>query len=311
MEKIIKRETPFPYKKYTLEELSADPAPDPKDVLNYPIKEQHPIAHDAFEVFDNTGAANVPLDVSETNLVNLMYAAQLYSLSFEAKEPLILCRKGTWNGYAYLPEAFPTGTMDTYHFNPNSTDEPTFACDCAGHRLNTGPYKLTGSCSKDEDGTLRVKFQTAFENGKGTEYFIGHVDEQGSLVGYRSWSDDVSVEKHNAQFIFRRVPPEIMCMRPSPAELSENKYRSFWRFACKAVLREVRRSRWSWSYFSERRNIRTRYIKLNINVWTYGRSLTDEETVEFLLHRRSLTPSESVFYRSIRDQMLVTIPKHQ
>lgn len=201
--------------------------------------------------------------------------------------------------------------MDTYHFNPDSADQPIFSSSCAGSLIDSGPYTLAGKCSKDDDGRIRVSFQLTYEEGKGTEYFLGHLDDNDSIVGYRSWAEDVSESKFDEMFILRRVSPEIMRLRPSPAELKATKYRSLWQFAIQHALQEVQRKAWSWSHFAARRRIRKRYIKLNISYWTYGRSLTAEEQVEFLACRKALTPSESIFYRSIREYLLTTMPRHQ
>ena len=201
--------------------------------------------------------------------------------------------------------------MDVFYFNPDSPDQATFSSSCVSHELDTGPYKIIGSCSKDEDGTIRVKWQRVYDDSKGTEYYTGRLDEQDSIVGYKSWSEDVSEEKFEDYFIYRRVRHEIMQCRPGPTELKDNKYRALWAFAIKVTIQDVRKRMWSWSYFAERRRIRKRYIKLNINYWTYGRSLTPDETVEYLECRKSLSAAESLFYRSLRERLLVTIPAHQ
>ncbi|THH29238.1 hypothetical protein EUX98_g4953 [Antrodiella citrinella] len=283
------REAGFQTSKFTLEELNADPMPEEKDVLNYPLKDKNPFACHAFSIYDNTGLADIP-ELEETNLVKLI--------------------QGTWVGYNYNETEYPCSTMDIYHFNPDSPNQPTFSSSCPGHEIDNGPFKLSGSCSKAEDGTIKVTFQSAYEEGKGTEYFIGQLDKEGSLVGYRSWSADVSETNYSDRFIYRRTTMEIMMCRPSPAELKENKYRSLWQYAIKYTLSEVRRKSWSWSHFAERRRIRKQYIKLNIGYWLYGRPLTDDEHKEFLACRKALTPSESVFYRTIREYLLATMPNH-
>ncbi|TCD65461.1 hypothetical protein EIP91_002675 [Steccherinum ochraceum] len=285
------KEPGYTYRRYTLEELSAEPEFDEEGVLNYAIKTTTAVVTEAFDASENNGVSGIP-DYT----------------------PNGLHRQGTWcgNNYNYTLEEFPVETMDTFHFNPDNASEPTFAYSYTeANEIDPGPFKLSGSCSKGEDGVLKVTWQVEYEEGKGTEHFIGHFDEQGSIVGYRSWSEDVSEAKHDTLFIYRRIPAEVMVLRPSPSELSANKYRALWQFAIKYARREVTKKAWSWSYFAERRRIRERYIKLNIQHWWYGRSLTDEEHVEFLECRKALTTAESLFYRSIREYAMAIMPKHQ
>ena len=71
MAKIIKREPYLRFATYTIDQLNEEPEPN-LDVLNYALQERYYIADDAFAIHTNTGAAKVPLEVPETNLVNLM-----------------------------------------------------------------------------------------------------------------------------------------------------------------------------------------------------------------------------------------------
>lgn len=199
--------------------------------------------------------------------------------------------------------------MDTFYFNPDSVDRPTFSYHCGGHEYNDGPYVLSGRCSQDEDGTIQVNFQAVYENDETSIFFVAHLDEHGSLVGYRSWSDNVSEENYDDRLIFRRAPPEIMCHRPSPVALVATKYRSLWVFAIEATLQAVRKQLWSWPYFRERRAVRKGYIHLSIQA-NIGRLPVDQNT-EFLKYRKALSPSESIFYRSIRQRFIETVPGHE
>ena len=206
--------------------------------------------------------------------------------------------------------------MVTYCFNPDSQDQPSFSSKrSGGHHDHGQAYELSGSCSRDEDGAIKVQFQVAYKGGQGkvgnTLFYIGRLDEQGSLMCFQGWTNDVSESNYKNLVIFRQVAPEIMSCRPSPAELKASKYRALWAFAIKFSLLEVRRKRWSWLYFAERRKIRKRYIELNIRHWTYGRPLSDEECAEFFACRKALSPSEAALYRIIRDHALAIMPKHQ
>ncbi|TCD60695.1 hypothetical protein EIP91_009662, partial [Steccherinum ochraceum] len=278
------------YREYTLEELTAEPKSDEEEVLYYGIKTTTAFATKVFDGPALQDASDIP-ELEESNLVKEL--------------------QGTWCGYRYTETEYPAGTMDTFHFNPDSASNSTFAHTYTeANGLDSGPFKLTGSCSKDEDGMLKVAWKIDFAAGKGTLYFTGHLDGQSSIVGYSSWSEDVSKANHDSLFICRRIPAEIMAIRPSPLELEDKKYRALWQFAIKYAKREFHKNAWSWSYFAERRRIRERYINLNIRHWWYGRPLTTEERVEFLECRKALTTEEASFYRGIRDYVLTIMPKH-
>lgn len=314
MSRIIKREPErepsFYYKQYTTAQLKAGPEPDPSTVLLYRLKTGSSIASDAFEVFKNDSGPNEPLNISEDNLVNFMYAhhaSRIFMLTLTAHS------KGTWNGYVYTSDQYPLLPMETYRFNPNSATEPAFSWYSSGHKLNNGPFSLSGTCSRDKTGTLQVKFKVEYDDGSARLLYDGRVDKFGSLVGFRTTKEvqPTSTPNVKVKFIFRRAAPEIMRHRPSPDAIKEDKYPVFWRFAIDAVLDSVRRERWSWCYFSTRRERRRRFIRLSINQSVYGRPLTQEEERELRVITKLLTPSESILYRSIRDYVVETIPLHR
>ena len=203
--------------------------------------------------------------------------------------------------------------METYRFNPSSAAEPTFSWNSSGHKLNNGPFSLSGTCSRDKTGTLLVKFKVEYDDGSASFLYDGRVDKFGSLVGFRTTREvQPSATPHvKVKFIFRRVAPEIMRHRPSPDAIKEDKYPVFWKFVKDALLDSIRRQRWSWLYFSERRKRRRRFIRLSINQSVYGRPLTQAEEVELRDITKLLTPSESILYRSIRDYVVETIPLHR
>ena len=60
------------------------------------------------------------------------------------------------------------------------------------------------------------------------------------------------------------VFPQYRKYLPSQQEFSVNAARARLRFACTAILESVRerRRRWTWAYFAERRDDRSRYVEL-------------------------------------------------
>lgn len=180
----------------------------------------------------------------------------------------------------------------------------------SGIEVDMMPFTIKGRYSVPDSGITEVEFTLLYENGDPTEYYKGHMDESGSLVGYQGYTKDVSEKNYASLFILRHVPAEIMAYRPSPADLNENKPRALWRFARDVILMQTRRKLFSWSHFKGRRDCRRRYIKLNIQNWYYGRPLTNEERTEFLTFRRSLLPADALYYLSMRIRLIEIIPGH-
>ena len=217
-------------------------------------------------------------------------------------------RFGQWNGYIYMPTEYPERAMTTVILKPVPDDE--FGIQGSGVEVDAQSYTIKGKYSISDSGTTEVQFTILFEGGDPTEYFKGHLDENGSLVGYQGYMEDVSEENHASLFILRNIPTEVMAYRPSPAEFSENKARALWKFALDVVMMQTRRKLFSWSFFKERRDRRRRYIELNIQYWYYGRPLIEEEWKEFLVFRRSLLPADALYYLSMRKRIIEIVPSH-
>jgi hypothetical protein len=96
---------------------------------------------------------------------------------------------------------------------------------------------------------------------------------------------------------FRRIPPRYLTVYPSIKELSDNKPRALWGFAIAAVRNDIRRERWSWSYFSQRRKDRMAVISLGIRYFTLGRRLTTKDQRCTAAAQR-LTAADACFYFS-------------
>ncbi|THH29709.1 hypothetical protein EUX98_g4473 [Antrodiella citrinella] len=162
-----------------------------------------------------------------------------------------------------------------------------------------------------EEGVIRFNFSMSYPNTTAQDdHWSGHLDENGSLVGYTGWQWRPAEYSHDQQFILRRLPAEIMALRPSPAEFVDNKYRSLWQFAINATICQVRKKWWSWSFFKERRNNRQRYLLLNIANWTYGRRPEGEEFAEFMRMRKGILAQDGPLIRSMRDHLSNTLPCH-
>ena len=217
-------------------------------------------------------------------------------------------RFGQWNGYLYTLEEFPDRAMTSLTFQ-SVPDNPS-ALHGSGVDVDALLYTIEGQHSISDQGVTEVRFTVSYDSGDPTEYFVGHLDHNGALVGHQGYAEDVSEENHSCLFVFRNVPAEIMAWYPSPTELEQNKPRALWKFALEAVMMQIRRKGFSWKYFKERRDHRRRYIELSMrSVIGSGPPLSVEENTEFLKLLKSLLPIDALYYLSARKRMVEIGPK--
>ena len=160
-----------------------------------------------------------------------------------------------------------------------------------------GPHTITGSWSRGENDILQINFQMSFHDTFWPVFFSGHFDpSRDALTGV--W--DLSAgRKHTAgPMEFRRLLPRYLTVYPSIKELSDNKPRALWRFAITAVRNDIRRERWSWSYFSQRRDDRETVISLMLRYLHHGTPLNEEETQRMCTVAQRLTSADACFYGS-------------
>ena len=208
--------------------------------------------------------------------------------------------------------------MVSYQLNPNSLEEPTFSS--TSHHPYFGTHVLTGSCSRDEHGLISVEFQVQYDHSEEKLLFSGRLEQDGSLQGTRSVSylsaavGQVPVTLPVSFFILRRISPDVMRFRPSPLDLAvdvaKGRAQTLWRFAIQCTLHKLRKERWSWSYFQERRDVRKRYIRLNMLTSPMNDTETDIVSKGLRECRTNLTRSEIVFYDSIVAHLLATRTRH-
>ena len=219
-------------------------------------------------------------------------------------------RFGQWNGYIYRSDEYPLLVMSTLRFQSVPDDENEIQGSGMLAYDYSSAYTIKGKYSTSNGGDTEVRFTIHHKGGDYQEYFNGHLDENGSLVGYQDYTEDVSEKNHNNLFILRRVPAEVMAYRPSPAELSENKPRALWRFVLGVVRMRTLRKLFSWSFFKERRDVRKRYIELNIRYWFYGKPLSDDEMKELVAFRRLHLPADALYYLTLRNHVMEVTPNH-
>jgi hypothetical protein len=164
-----------------------------------------------------------------------------------------------------------------------------------------GQFTITGSWYKGEDDITKIEFKMTFQRFQSVSwsvFFYGQFDAgRDALTGV--WSLLAGPENRCGQMEFRRIPPHYLTIYPSIKALSDNhlKSRALWGFAIAAVLNDIRRKHWSWSYFSQRRKDRVTVISLGIRYWHFGTPVNHEDQPRTAAAQR-LTAADALFYFS-------------
>ncbi|KAF7292837.1 VPS13 domain-containing protein [Mycena indigotica] len=288
---------------YTFEESSESPLPPLEEILNYPV--------DADNLDDIVYSAP-PVEVMDEPQTDLLPGlVQLFSQR--------------WHGFLYTSASvkYPASTMISLTFVPTSHDNRVqgFA---ASDRVNRYDFKVVGECHTENIGNI-ITFQRTFSSRLPAQYFNGSWNaETSTLKGTFGFEEDIST--HFGVFVFKQAAPEYVCFMPAPAELEpqamegdntsgeSTKPRALWSFAISAVLFQVQRDRWSWSFFKERRNNRKRFIELYIRSQegsnTFGRNLSNEEREELWRLKKSFTNHDSRFYYSLAEMQIRAMTNH-
>ena len=163
-----------------------------------------------------------------------------------------------------------------------------------------GAFTITGSWSKDENGVTQINFKMTFQKFQSeswSAFFDGQFDgERDALNGV--WGFSAGSEDPRGGMEFRRILPHHLTLYPSVKELSDNKPRALWGFAIAVVRDDVRRARWTWSYFAQRRKDRQTVLSLGLRDWFFGTPLNNEESIQYRSAAMRLTAADACFYIS-------------
>lgn len=164
---------------------------------------------------------------------------------------------------------------------------------CTG-KLDTGAtLSGYGSCEEKEgNGLLTVRLVLWASSTKAIKFYLsGTFDpDYDTMSGNAGPKEDPVMQR--AYFILKRTPGEILRLRPAPISLKNNKAKALWTFARLAVLEQIRKHFWSWSYFKNRRNIREKYIEFVLSSGFRNR----ERRLEFSKHYELVAPHDATFY---------------
>ena len=214
------------------------------------------------------------------------------------------CRSlGYWNGYSYDRKGAHWGahSMMTFVLEP-AEGEHDFKADVWSLQ---GRQTIVGSWSKGEDDVLRIKFKMSFSSASvlwASIFFSGRFDpERNALTGI--WGLSAELKSPKGKMDIRRILPNYLTLYPSIREFQDNKPRALWRFAIAAVRNDIRRGRWAWSYFSQRRDERKTIVPLLVRSRWFGPPLDAEEIRTLHAITRRLTPADACFYDSKVDHI--------
>ncbi|KAH9950295.1 hypothetical protein B0H21DRAFT_565923 [Amylocystis lapponica] len=256
----------------------------PEDILNYPVEDSNPYD---FSWYENTHVETEEDRRAEGHIRALI---------------------GSWHCVLGDDKIWPYQPMMTYNLHVSVTNnQQVEASGITTDHMSS--YTVTGLYEVAPDGRICYvvtrKFSVYFPN----VVFRGYLSEDGlTLTGHCRPTDKDS----DIPFVWSRRPPAILTFRPSPYELESNRTKALWRFALSAVEYEVQRRMFTWSFLKRRRDIRKRYIELNLRGMEYGngRPLSQEEQKELMRCRRSLTTADACLYFSHNYYQLRTAPTH-
>jgi hypothetical protein len=240
-----------------------------------------------------------------------MYALHSYLSASVLILSSVFFSLGHWHGYFYeddgTRETSGTDSMMTFVLEP-ADGEHEFK---ANGWSNRGRYTITGFWSKGENDVTKIKSKTTFHDGLwSVVFFNGRFDaERDALTGI--WGLSADAENSNGPMEFRRIPPRYLTVYPSIKELSDNKPRALWRFAIAAVCNDIRRERWSWSYFAQRRDDRKTILSLAVRYLYFGEPLDSEETQRCCAASQRLTSADACFYNSKIDHIRANTWVHE
>ncbi|KAI9438361.1 hypothetical protein H4582DRAFT_257215 [Lactarius indigo] len=218
---------------------------------------------------------------------------------------------GHWHGYFYedggIRETSGTDSMMTFVLEPAEGEHELKANAWS----NRGRYTITGSWSKGDNDVIEVKFKMTFQSlFWSAMFFSGRFDaERDALTGV--WGLSADTENSGGPMEFRRIPPRYLTEYPSIKDLSDNKPRALWGFAIAAVRNDVRRERWSWSYFAQRRDDRKTVLSLVTRYCYFGEPPNRAETSRCCAAIQRLTSADACFYSSRIDHIRANTWVHE
>ncbi|KAJ6588466.1 hypothetical protein B0H19DRAFT_1099542 [Mycena capillaripes] len=238
--------------------------------------------------------------------------------------PAVQGALGLWHGHMYSPATYhlPSAGMCSMDLKP-STTQGEVQLFTAADRANATDFTIAGECrGGPTPGTVSISFKRSFPTRFRAQYYTGTYDAATETLSGTFYVEGAGPEDDDSDsdsdsggggegaFVFKRIAPEYMCFSPAPVELEASPPRALWAFAIAAVRFDVRRSRWSWAFFKERRDNRKRFIELFIRSTRFGSPMDEEEFEELARVKKTLTTADSRFYHSLAEQQIRATTDH-
>jgi hypothetical protein len=214
---------------------------------------------------------------------------------------------GAWHAlyYDYSSDAHPYQPFCIETFKPAETqpDDGVFAFTGNGGFPAIGlGWSLSGTCRPKENDQekLSVTWISKYSDGYDDEYFSGTYDRSTMRIDGTA-GPGPDVDEHEDIVVLSQQPADVIIYRPHPTVLTnpEIKISALWQFAKDAILHQVRKRMWSWSYFRARRDNRTRYLDLAQRFFR----LYYWQPQELLRVKRKLFISDQVYLVSLVQKM--------
>ncbi|KAF8498939.1 hypothetical protein BU17DRAFT_102863 [Hysterangium stoloniferum] len=198
---------------------------------------------------------------------------------FGQVDPLLEPILGTWNALQYRKALLtvPSSGMTTMSFLP-VTGEGKRLHFKASARAPSGDFTVTGQCTPAEGADkIKIVFKREFKSHVPTQYWSGTFDPSTESIS-GTWGTDP--KDHFGVFILKRTDPLDLRFRPAPAEFDKDQPKALWKYARLAMLSQIKRKSWKWSYFQDRRHGRKKFFELYIRNGHFGKPLDADEMLE-------------------------------
>ncbi|KAI0056627.1 hypothetical protein BV25DRAFT_1864510 [Artomyces pyxidatus] len=216
---------------------------------------------------------------------------------------------GQWNGRFYFrsgTRAAGGDSMFTVILEPAEGQQDLQGVGWS----NRGRFTVTGTWRTNTEDVTKISLRFSFGLLWRKVYAEGEFDPQNSAVlGMCGLSADSSTWSN--QFMFRKIPPHYFAYYPDMQTLKTSKARALWHFAIESVLQDIRRQRWSWSFFAQRRKDRCAYIQLYLRWMFYGPPLSDDDVARLTQIGSRLLPVDACFYTSRVHYIRATTAVHE
>lgn len=187
----------------------------------------------------------------------------------------------------------------TFHISPTDSSKVIAISRLLQSRLCT-VQTTTGEVLEVTDGGQRTYIITTTCNSGAVapSYFKATLDTDGTtLVGEQDVSAAFTTPGLKPHVVFKKgVSPETMLFYPSPSALATNKPAALWRFALDAVLYDVHRRLFSWTFLRERRDRKRHLASLLHAVSFTGTALLPDDAAEWIRLLGLATPADLHFY---------------